>query len=198
LKNRLIISRIACFRQKGGGKTENRKITAFALLSLVACAAVMGGYLWTVQAADTDAPPSEDALGTSPIGADNNYLGALGGGFGGRGFGRGHGGGPMAAFGGFGPIEVSEEFEQKIISIAENDSDVQNLLADGYNITAIRPIIKSVVDADGYVTRKATSAIVMLQKDTTDTSGCASVSVDVEAEKVTQVVIMTRTVIDKS
>jgi hypothetical protein len=158
----------------------------------------MGGYLWTVQAADTNTTTtSEDTLGTSAIAADSNCGAALGGDFG-MGFGRGHGGGPMAAPGGFGAIEVSEEFEQKVTSIAENDSDVQNLLADGYNITAIRPIIKSVVDADGTVTTKATSAIVMLQKDTTDASGFASVSVDVEAAKVTQVVITTRTVIDKS
>jgi len=129
---------------------------------------------------------------------DSNCSDALGGGFGGMGFGGGHRSGPTEAFGGLGAIEVSEEFEQKVTDIAENDSDVQNLLADGYNITAIRPIIKNVVDADGYVTTKATSAIVMLQKDTSDASGFASVSVDVEAAKVTQVVISTRTVIDKS
>lgn len=164
----------------------------------MAIATVIGSFLLTAQAADTNTTTTDDTLGTSPIAADNNHVDALGGGFGGMGFKGSHRGGPMAAIGGFGAIEVSEEFEQKITSIAENDSDVQNLLADGYNITAIRPIIKSVVDSDGYVTTKATSAIVMLQKDTTDASGCASVSVDVEAEKVTQVVITTRTVIDKS
>jgi hypothetical protein len=159
----------------------------------------MGGYLWTVQAADTNTTTTgEDTLGTSPIAAVSNCGDVLGGGSGGMGFERGHRGGPMAEFGGFGAIEVSEEFEQKVTSIAESDSDVQNLLADGYNITAIRPIIKNVVDADGYVTTKATSAIIMLQKDTTDAFGCASVSVDVEAAKVTQVIILTRTVIDKS
>jgi hypothetical protein len=180
---------------------KNRKIAALALLSLVAFAAVMGGILLTAQAADTATAIDENTLNK----ATNTVVGdcgdALGLGFGGMGFGRWHRGGPMGAFGGFGATEVSEEFEQKVTDIAKNDSDVQNLLADGYNVTAIRPIIKTVIDADGYVTTKATSAIIMLQKGTSDTSsasGCASVSVDMENAKVTEIVILTRTVIDKS
>ncbi len=82
-----------------------------------------------------------------------------------------------------------------MISIAENDTDVQNLLAEGYNVTAMRPIIKNTVDADGYLTTRATTAVLILQKGT---SSCASVLVDIEAGKVTQIVIVTRTVIDKS
>ena len=177
----------------------NRKITALALLSVVAFAAVIGGFLLTAQAADTTTTIDENTLNTATITVDSNSSDVLGGNFGGmecgrQGFGGGHRGGPMGALGGFGAVEVSAEFEQKVTDIAKNDTDVQNLLADGYNITAIRPIIKNVVDADGYVTTKATSAIVMLQKDT---SGCASVSVDTEAAKVTQIVILTRTVIEK-
>ncbi len=95
---------------------------------------------------------------------------------------------------GFGFIEVSEEFEQNVINIAKNDTDVQTLLDEGYNITAVRPIIKTVVEADGTVATKATSAIVVLEKDTT---GCASVWVDIEQAKVTEIVILTRTVIEK-
>jgi hypothetical protein len=100
----------------------------------------------------------------------------------------------MRGFGGFGPVEVSEEFEQTVINIAESDADVQNLIADGYNVTSVRPIIKTVVDAEGNVVTKATSAVLTLQKDTT---GHASVMVDVEEAKVTQIVILTKTVIDK-
>ena len=187
-------------RKKGGGLTKNRKIAALALLSLVAFAAVMGGILLTAQAVDTNTTTDENTLSTSIAAVDSNCSDVLGKGFGGMGFGR-HRGGPMGAFGGCGAIEVSEEFKQKVTDIAENDPDVQNLLADGYNVTAVRPIIKSVVDADGYVTSKATSAIVMLQKGTSDTStasSCASVLVDVENAKVTEIVILTRTVIDKS
>jgi hypothetical protein len=98
------------------------------------------------------------------------------------------------AFGGFGPIEVSEEFKQTVTTIAENDTDVQGLITDGYNATAIRPIIKTVIDAEGNVVTKATSAILILQRDTT---GYASVMVNLEEAKVTQIVILTRTVIDK-
>jgi len=81
-----------------------------------------------------------------------------------------------------------------VINIAKNDTDVQNLLADGYNVTGVRPIIKTIVEGDGSVVTKATSAIVMLEKDTT---GHASVWVDLEQGKVTKIVILTRTVIEK-
>jgi hypothetical protein len=60
------------------------------------------------------------------------------------------------------------------------------------------PIIKTVIDADGTLVTKATIAVVMLQKDTESAAGVASVLVDLENSKVTQIVILTRTVIDKS
>jgi len=97
--------------------------------------------------------------------------------------------------GGFGPITVSEEYKENVLNIAESDSDVQELLADGYNITGVRPIISTTVEADGTVTMKATTAIVSLQKDTT---GRALVWVDVEQAKVTRIEILTITVIEKS
>jgi hypothetical protein len=97
-------------------------------------------------------------------------------------------------FGNFGSIEVSEEFKQTVTNIAQSDQDVQNLIADGYNVTAVRPIIKTVVDGEGNVVTKATSAVLLLQQDTT---GHASVLVSIEEAKVTQIVILTRTVIEK-
>jgi hypothetical protein len=114
-----------------------------------------------------------------------NYGGCYGGGpgFGRRGFGWGGG-----------SITVSQEYKDNVISIAQNDSDVQNLLAEGYNITGVRPIISTRVEANGTVTMKATTAIVMLSKNTT---GRAFVTVNVEQGKVTQIVILTRTVIEK-
>ena len=96
--------------------------------------------------------------------------------------------------GGFGPIEVCDEFKQTVTSIAENDTDVQNLLNDGYNVTSIRPILKTIIDGEGNVVTKATSAVLILQKDTT---GYATVTVNIEEAKVTHIVILTRTVIDK-
>jgi hypothetical protein len=100
----------------------------------------------------------------------------------------------MRGFGGFGPVEVSEEFKQTVTSIAKTDTDVQDLINDGYNITSVNPIIKTVIDAEGNVVTKATTAVLTLQKQTT---GHATVMVDIEEAKVTQIVILTRTVIDK-
>lgn len=170
--------------------TVNRKITALALLSVVAFAAVIGGFLLTTKAADTTATADANTANTATITVDSNCSDVLGWNFGGMGFGR-HG---FGGFGGFGPVEVSAEFVQNVTNIAKSDADVQKLLADDYNITSVRPVIKSVVDADGYVTAKATSAIVMLQKDT---SSRASVFVNLEEGKVTRIVILTRTVIEK-
>lgn len=95
---------------------------------------------------------------------------------------------------GYGFIEVSEEFKENVIKIAEDDSDVQNLLNDGYNITGVKPIIKTVVEGDGTIVTKATTAIVMLEKDTT---GRAMVWVDLEQGKVTKIAILTLTIIEK-
>ena len=108
--------------------------------------------------------------------------------------GYGHGGPRGCGMGPGGAITVSQEYKDKVISIAENDSDVQSLLADGYNVTGVRPIINTVVEADGTVTMKATTAIVMLSQNTT---GRAFVTVNVEEGKVTEIVILTRTVIEK-
>jgi hypothetical protein len=51
------------------------------------------------------------------------------------------------------------------------------------------------IEADGTLTTKATRAIVQLENGT---SGYATASVDVSNAKVTQIVIITRTVIDKT
>jgi hypothetical protein len=103
-----------------------------------------------------------------------------------------HGG--MRGRGCYGFIEVSDEFKENVINIAKNDTDVQNLLNEGYNITGVRPIIKTIVEGDGTVVTKAASAILILEKDTT---GHAIVTVDVENAKVTEIVILTKTVIEK-
>jgi hypothetical protein len=168
------------------------------LLTVVAFAAIMGGFLLTTKAADTTSTTDTNTATSTANGncmdipSWNNFS---------MGFGRPEfGGGPGPGLrgghgsGGFGPVEVNAEFVQNVTNIAKSDADVQNLLADGYNITLVRPVIKSVVDAEGYVTTKATSAIVILQKDT---SGYASVSVNLEEGKVTRIVILTRTVIEK-
>ena len=94
--------------------------------------------------------------------------------------------------GGF--ITVSQGFKDNVLSIAENDTDVQKLLSEGYNVTGVRPIINATVEAGGTVTFKATSAIVTLVQGTT---GRAYVWVNVEQAKVTRIKILTITVIEK-
>ncbi len=114
-----------------------------------------------------------------------------------QGFGAGpcgHGG-PRGFMGEMTNIEVSSEYTAKINAILNNDSDVKNLISQGYNVTTINPLIKNVVEGDGTITTKATTAVVLLQNGT---SGHATISVDVTNAKVTQIVTITRTVIDKS
>lgn len=149
---------------------------ALILLSVVAVAAMLGGLYITAYATNDSGNSTTPRLWRS-------------------GFGLEGGGRMMGGCGRNGFVEVSAEYNQTVINIAESDSDVQNLLTEGYSISAVRPIIKSVVQADGTILTKATSAIVILTKDTT---GTASVWVDVTAEKVTKIEILTRTVIDKS
>jgi len=158
---------------------ERRK--ALILLTAVAVAAIMSGIVINAYSANNE----EDS--------SNGFAGC----FNGRMKMPGTCGGPRGGLGqqGFqGFVEVSEEFKENVINIAESDQDVQNLLNDGYNITGVRPIIKARVEASGDVVIKATSAIVMLEKDTT---GHASVWVDIEEGKVTKIEILTRTVIEK-
>lgn len=97
-------------------------------------------------------------------------------------------------FGGFGAIQLSDEFKQNVTNIANADSDVQNLLNNGYNVTSVTPIIGSTVDANGNVVTKASSAVLTLEKDTT---GRATVLVDIDQAKVTKILIETRTLIEK-
>jgi len=177
----------------------NGKNKALALFSVIAIAAIISGILLVpqmVNAAETDdtslTTQTSDTTDTTTEETNEAVLASWNNdcmGFGRHGMQSG-----MRGFGGFGSIEVSEEFEQTVTSIAESDTDVQTLITDGYNVTSVRPIIKTVVDAEGNVVTKATSAVLTLQKDTT---GHATVMVDIEEAKVTQIVILTRTVIDK-
>ena len=181
----------------------DNKIKALGLLSLIAIAAVIGGVLLTVKADDNSNSTNTNTTLTTDSSTDNSTstatntsipwnCGFLGFGRHGR-MGFGGPGGP-GGFGGLGQIEVSADFTANVTSIAKADSDVQNLLASGYNITMIRPIIKTVIDGQGNVVTQASSAIVMLQNGTT---GHSSVLVDLEKGKVTEIVTTTRTVIQK-
>ncbi len=153
-----------------------RRSKALILLPVVLVAAILGSIALTAYAADNG---QENSNGSAEWMSET------------CGWPRG---GPRGR-GPHGFIEVSEEFKENAINIAKSDEDVQELLDEGYNITGVRPIIKSIVEADGTVVTKATSAIVMLEKDTTSR---ASVSVDLEEAKVTKIVIVAITVIEKA
>jgi len=94
-----------------------------------------------------------------------------------------------------GGIEVSSEYTANVNAILNNDTDVANLIAEGYNVTSIHPIIKTVVQGDGSIATQATTAVVTM---TNGTSGYATVNVDVANAQVTQITTITRTVIDKT
>jgi len=160
------------------------KRKALILLSLVAVAAITSGIVLN---AYTLANASPVANGEKSW---NGFAGWIDGRMMAGIYGWSHG----RVHGCYGFVEVSEEFKENVINIAKSDQDVQNLLNDGYNITGVRPIIKTIVEGDGNVVTKATSAIVMLEKDT---ASHASVWVDLEEGKVTEIVILTGTVIEK-
>lgn len=91
-------------------------------------------------------------------------------------------------------LEVSEEFSQKILEIANSDPDVQNLLNEGYEVKEVIPTIKAIVQGSGEVKLMSTGAFVTMTKN----SSWAVLQVDLTAGKVTKITIFSRTVIEKS
>ena len=174
------------------------------MLSVISVAAILGGILLMAQAynpqvtaADNEQTNNQTDLTTvtAQTSQSENFTAIpewIGMGMG-MGPGR-HGGRGQFGMGQYGGIEVSSEFETNVVNIAKADSDVQTLLNDGYNVTRVIPTIKTVLDAEGNVVTKATNATVLLEKDT---SGIAFVSVDLQQNKVTQIVTLTKTVIEK-
>jgi hypothetical protein len=202
LKNHLISVWATLFHARRWSKID-RKTTALALLLITVSAAIAGGLMMTARAAETNSTTSDTNTETTTNangGTDDLPLWAIGEIMtGDQGFGggpRGHGGhGGLGFMGGVGNIEVSSEYTANVNAILDADTDVQNLISEGYNVTSINPIIKNIIEADGTLTTKATTATVFLQNGT---SGFATVSVDVANAKVTQIVIIARTVIDKT
>jgi hypothetical protein len=157
--------------------------------------------MMTAQATETNSTATDtDTTATTDQSSDTaglQYWDMGGSMTGDRGFGGGPGGhGDRGGFmGGLVNIEVSSEYTANVNAILVADTDVQNLISEGYNVTSIHPLVKNIIEADGTMVTKATTATAMLQNGT---SGYATVNVDVENAKVTQIVIITRTVIDKT
>jgi len=165
---------------------------ALTLVLLTACAAIFGGLAMTAFAAETE---TTDTSTTDAADAESQTENLQSWGMaemmmGDQGFRRGHGGS-----GGMCNIEVSSEYTATVNAILDSDTDVQNLIAEGYNVTSIKPVIKNVIEADGTLATKATTAMVTLQNGT---AGYATASVNITDAQVTQIVIVTRTVIDKT
>jgi hypothetical protein len=180
--------------RNGGGRKIETKTMALTLVLLTAFAAIFGGLAMTAFAVETETATT-DTTTTAAADAESQAENLQSSGMAemmmrDQGFGRGH-----CGSGGMGNIEVSSEYTATVNAILDSDTDVQNLIAEGYNVTSIRPVIKNVIEADGTLSTKATTAIVTLQNGT---SGYATASVDITAAKVTQIVILTRTVIDKT
>jgi hypothetical protein len=182
----------------------NRKTIAISLILLTTLAAAVGALTMTAfAAADTNSTTTDTGTAVTAdtsqntnqmqfggnMMMDSQGIGGFGGGPGGHG---GRGGGFMD---GMANIEVSSEYTANVNTILNNDADVQNLISQGYNVTSITPIVKNVIQADGTIVTQASTATVTLQNGT---SGYATANVDVANAKVTQIVIVTRTVIDKT
>jgi len=183
----------------------NTKTKSLALLSVIVIAAVAGAFVYATQLTKADTTPSvatDSEITPSSVNATDNGPRGFNGfgngpmmqgaesqfGMGGsQGMGRGHGG--------FGadPIQVNSDYTANVTNIAENDSDVQNLLNQGYNITSIHPVITTSIDGNGNVITKASTADLTL----TGTNGRALVVVDLTQAKVTKIVTTTMTEIDK-
>jgi hypothetical protein len=175
-------------------KIERKTIdlTLVMLTALTIIGALTATSFATEATSDTNAVDVESQTNEMPfLGMSEMMLKEQGFG-GGPGCRPGHRGGGS---GGRTNIEISTEYTENVNAIIEADSDVQTLIAEGYNVTSIRPIIKTVVEGDGTIVTRATTAVVTLENGT---SGYAVVDVDVSQAKVTEIVIYTRTVIDKT
>lgn len=184
----------------------NKKTIAISLILLTTLAAAVGTLTLTAfAAADTNSTTTDTITAVTADTSQSINQMQFGGnmmmdsqgssGFGGGPGGHGGHGQAMGDMGSMSNIEVSTEYTANVNAILGNDSDVQNLIAQGYNVTSINPIVKNIIESDGTLATKATTATVILQNGT---AGFATVNVDVANAKVTQIVTITRTVIDKS
>ena len=178
----------------------DKKIKVFTLLTIILAAAVGVSLVFAIQStmkadstnvniASDVAQPALSSVNQTVDNASVPFIGHMR-------FGSSRGFGEFGRFGcsaRFGQIQVSSDFTANITNIAKNDSDVQNLLNQGYNITSIRPIIVTSIDGNGNIVTKATVADLTLL----GSNGKAVVVVDLSQNKVTKLVTLTLTEIDK-
>lgn len=181
-------------------KKTNKKTVGISLVLLTILATTIGTLTMVSYAAAVDSNSTSNSTATTvtPDTSQNAGQPQFGGTMmmdqGPGEFMRRPGGHHMMDGAGMGNIEVSSEYTANVNAILNNDTDVAAIITQGYNVTAIHPNIKTVVQADGTITTNASTATVFLQ----GTSGYATVNVDLANAKVTYIVEITRTVIDKS
>jgi hypothetical protein len=182
----------------------NLKTKALTLLSVIIVATVAGSLVFALQSAKADTAASvlgDSEIALSSINATDNESNAFTGFVDGNmmmppepRFGMGHRG-MDRGFDGFhqGAIQVSPEFIANVTSIANADTDIQNIINQGYNITSINPVISTTIDGNGNIVTKASTADLTL----IGTNGRAFAVVDIEQAKVTRIVTLTITEINK-
>ena len=174
----------------------DKKTTAFALMLLTVFAAVAGGIYVSAQDSESNSTTSDTNNSDNPcVISDDSQFWAMDDMIGPHNIGRGPPGFRQRFMGGMANVELSTEYKATVTNILNADDDVQKLLNEGYSIQTIRPIMKTTLEADGTLTTKATTAKVLLHNGD---SGRATITVDLEQAKVTQIIILTRTVIDKT
>jgi hypothetical protein len=179
------------------------KTKSLSIITIVAIAAVAVSLALSTQlnanAQTTQATSVADNVVQNPTSSPaDNASNVNGGHMGSNGFRGGsqdgvNGSGMMTRDGNFsgpggygqrGHIQVSSEYIANVTNIAKADTDVQNLLNNGYNITSVRPVISTTIDGNGNVVTKASNAELVLQS-TTDK---VTVIVNLDQAKVIKIV----------
>ncbi len=93
-------------------------------------------------------------------------------------------------------IELSEGFRERILKIASSDTDVKNLLSEGYNVSDVKVIhMKFTVQENGQIIMESDKVLLTLINGE---GSRAFVEIDLKAEKVTKITIVNMAVINKS
>lgn len=91
-------------------------------------------------------------------------------------------------------LVLSQEFREHVVEILMSDNRTAALLHEGFNITAIKPIVQGVVEGDGTVKLHVVKAIVVLREKSGDTRAAAIAVVDLVSGKVVKLVEHSTTV----
>jgi len=80
-------------------------------------------------------------------------------------------------------VQVSLEYNETVMDILHSNEETSKLLAQGYNVISIRPVIRAYIEGDGTVVFKAQQALVVLS----DGSVTVTYLVDISSRAVTHI-----------